>query len=80
MNQKELNEIRRRMAPDKNSISKIYGCYVNNRKEIISYLDESLGNMPEPETAKYMELFKKVAVRKSREEPDRYSFFLPNRY
>ena len=36
MNQKELNEIRRRFKLDKNSISKIFGCYVNSNKEIIS--------------------------------------------
>lgn len=60
MNQKELNEIRRRLAPDKNSISKIYGCYVNSGKEIVSYLDESLGLMPELELEKYMGLFKKT--------------------
>ena len=59
MNQKELNEIRRRMAPNKNNISKIYGCYVNSSKAIISYLDESFGIMPEPETEKYLSILKK---------------------
>ncbi|MGE4277713.1 MAG: DUF4317 domain-containing protein [Lawsonibacter sp.] len=60
MNQKELNEIRRRLAPNKNSISRIYGCYVNSGKQIVSYLDESLGFMPELELEKYMGLFKKT--------------------
>ena len=60
MNQKELGEIRRRLAPNKNSIGKIYGCYVNSAKEIVSYLDESLGLMPELELGKYMGLFKKT--------------------
>lgn len=60
MNQKELNEIRRRLAPNKNSIGKIYGCYVNSGKEIVSYLDESLGLMPELELEKYLGLFKKT--------------------
>ncbi len=59
MNQKELNEIRRRMAPNKSNISKIYGCYVNSKKEILSYLEESLGIMPELETEKYMIFLKK---------------------
>lgn len=59
MNQKELNEIRRRMAPNKSNVSKIYGCYVNSNKEIISYLEESLGIMPELETEKYMVFLKK---------------------
>ena len=35
MNQKELNEIRRRFKPDRSAINKIYGCYVNSNKEII---------------------------------------------
>lgn len=60
MNQKELNEIRRRFAPDKNNIGKLYGCYVNSNKEIISYLDESFGIMPELETERYLGLFKKA--------------------
>ena len=39
MNQKELNEIRRRIKPERNSINHIYGCYVNSNREIISYID-----------------------------------------
>jgi len=60
MNQKELNEIRRRMAPNKSNIGKIYGCYVNSSKEIVSYLDESLGIMPDLDMEKYLGLFKKA--------------------
>ena len=45
MNQKELNELRRRWKPDKNAISRIYGCFVNSNKEIMTDLDESLGMM-----------------------------------
>ena len=59
MNQKELNEIRRRMAPNKSNISKIYGCYVNSNKSILSYLEESLGIMSQLETEKYMTFLKK---------------------
>ena len=40
MNQKELNELRRRWKPDKNAISRIYGCFVNGNKEIVTDLDE----------------------------------------
>ena len=43
MNQKELNEIRRRIRLDRSSISHIYGCYVNSSREIISTIDESMG-------------------------------------
>lgn len=54
MNQKELNEIRRRMAPDKSNIGKIYGCYVNTTGQIVARIDESTGLMPELEIEKYM--------------------------
>ena len=61
MNQKELNEIRRRIAPNKCGISKIYGCFVNNSsKEIISRIDTSLGLLSEFENEKYLSLLKKV--------------------
>lgn len=60
MNQKEISELRRRFKPDKSAISRIYGCYVNSGKEVISYIDESLGMMPEEEVEKYLGLLKKA--------------------
>lgn len=60
MNQKELNEIRRRLSPDKNSIGKIYGCYVNTTKQIIARIDESTALMPELEIEKYMGILRKT--------------------
>ena len=60
MNQKEIAELRRRFKPDKSAISRIYGCYVNSGKEVISYIDESLGMMPEEEVEKYLGLLKKA--------------------
>ncbi|MCI8422822.1 MAG: DUF4317 domain-containing protein [Lawsonibacter sp.] len=59
MNQKELAELRRRFRPDKSAISRVYGCYVNSAKQIVSDLDESLGMMPEEEAEKYLNLLKK---------------------
>ena len=59
MNQKEVSELRRRWRVDKNAVSRIYGCYVNSNKEIVSNLDESLGTMPEQEAEKYLGLLKK---------------------
>ena len=53
MNQKELSELKRRFRPDKSAIHRIYGCFVNGNKEIVSYLDESMGRMPEEESAQY---------------------------
>ena len=59
MNQRELNEIRRRIKPERNSIKHIYGCYVNSAKEIISYIDESVAMLRPEENEKYMALLKK---------------------
>lgn len=59
MTQKEINELRRRFQPDKNAISRIYGCYVNGNKEVIAYLDASIGAMPQEEADKYISLLKK---------------------
>lgn len=60
MNQKELNEIRRRFKLDRNSISKIFGCYVNSNKEIISWIDASMGLMQQEEQEMYLGLLKKA--------------------
>ena len=59
MNQKELNEIRRRLALDKNCMSKVYGCFVNKTKEIIAYIEEPFAVMPQSEGERYMALLKK---------------------
>ena len=60
MNQKEISELKRRFRLGKNAIGRIYGCYVNSQKEIVSYLDEPLNRMPEEEAEKYLTLLKKV--------------------
>ena len=59
MNQKELNELRRRFKLDHNSISRVYGCYVNGNREIISRMDASLGLMTQEEQEMYLGLLKK---------------------
>ncbi len=60
MNKKEVSELRRRFNPEKTAISNIYGCYVNGNKEVIAYLDESLGIMPQEEAEQYLALLKKA--------------------
>ena len=60
MNQKEVGELRRRWRPEKNAVSRIYGCYVNSRREVISYIDESLRTMPQEEAEKYLSLLGKA--------------------
>lgn len=60
MNVKEVSELRRRFRIDRNAISRIYGCFVNSSHEIVSYIDESLGMLPEDEGEKYLNLLKKA--------------------
>ena len=61
MNQKELGELRRRFRPERCAVSRVYGCYVNgSSREIISYLDASLGMMPQEEAEKFLGLLKKA--------------------
>ena len=59
MNQKELNELRRRFRLDKNNFSRVYGCYVNSNKEIIAWVDTSMGLMRQEEQEMYLALLKK---------------------
>ncbi len=60
MNQKELMELRRRFRQEKSGISHIYGCYVNSSREIISWVDASLGRMQQDEQEIYLSLLKKA--------------------
>ena len=60
MNQKEVSELRRRWRPERNAVSRIYGCFVNGNREIVSDLDESLGSMPQEEAEQYLGLLKKT--------------------
>ncbi len=60
MNQKELREIRKRFSLDKDSISHIYGCYVNAAKEIVARMDMSMGLMQQEEAELYLKFLKKA--------------------
>lgn len=60
MNQKELNELRRRFRFERTAISRVYGCYVNGAGEIISRIDASLGMMNQEEAEMYLKLLKKA--------------------
>ena len=60
MNKKEVSEIKKQLAPDKNAISRIAGCYVSAEKEKIISFSESFGMLPEEELFKYYEIFRKA--------------------
>lgn len=53
MNIKEIGEIRRHIRRDRSNITNLYGCYVNENKEVISEFRQSVGLMSENEGEKY---------------------------
>ncbi len=59
MNEKEIAEIRRRFRPDKSNITHVRGCYVNDKREIVSEFDQSLAMMPQEEGEKLLALLKR---------------------
>ena len=59
MNTKEIGEIRRRVRKDRSNMTAIYGCYVNDSKEIISTFRLSTGMMSENESDKYFGLLRR---------------------
>lgn len=60
MNNKEIGEIRRHLRRDRSNITALYGCYVNDNKEIITQFRQSTGIMPENEGEKYFALLRRV--------------------
>ena len=60
MNTKEIGEIRRHLRRDRSNITKLYGCYVNDNKEIISQFARSTGMMSENEGEKYFALLRRT--------------------
>ena len=57
---KEIGEIRRHLRRDRSNMTAIYGCYVNDNKEIISEFRQSTGIMPENESDKYFALLRRT--------------------
>lgn len=60
MNDKELREVRKRFRPDQNNISHIRGCFVNEKKEIVTVFNESLALCPQEETESLLAIMKKT--------------------
>ena len=59
MNNKEIGEIRRRLRRERSNITALYGCYVNENKEIITSFRQSTAIMPENESDKYYALLRR---------------------
>lgn len=60
MNEKEIGEIRRHIRRDRSNITAIYGCFVNDNKEIIASFRQSTGMMSENEGDKYFGLLRRT--------------------
>ena len=60
MNDKEIGEIRRHLRRDRSNMTAIFGCYVNDNKEIITDFKQSTGLMPENEGDKYFALLRRT--------------------
>lgn len=60
MNQREIAEIRRRVRKDRSNMDAIYGCYVNDKKEIVTSFRQSVAMMPENEAGKYFAVLKRA--------------------
>ncbi len=60
MNKKEVLEIRKQYTPERCSITRICGCYVNGNKEIVSTSKEAFLSLPDEEIFKYLTIFKQT--------------------
>ena len=60
MNIKEIAEIKKRFNAEKSNISRVRGCCINEKKEIISTFDQSLNLMSLEESEEVLSLLKKT--------------------
>lgn len=60
MNEREISEIKRRFRPDRENISSVRGCYVNDKHEIISEFNQSLALLNVEETEEILGIIKKT--------------------
>lgn len=60
MNKKEIAEIRRQYTPDRCTVTRICGCYVDAEKNIKTTMKEAFLSLPEEDAFKYLAIFKKT--------------------
>lgn len=60
MNTKEVSEIRRRFRADKSNITYVRGCYVNEKKEIISELHQPMALLSQSENEELLSILKRT--------------------
>ena len=59
MNEKEVAELRRRFKPDRNAITHVRGCYVNEKGEILSQFDQPMSMLSQEESERLLALLRK---------------------
>ncbi len=60
MTEKEVAEIRRRFKPDKNNITKLRGCYVSDKKEVMSEFTQSVSLLSLEESESLFKILKRT--------------------
>ena len=60
MNKKEITEIKRQFTPERCTLTRIGGCYVDAEKEKRTQFKEAFFSLPEEEAFKYFDLLKKT--------------------
>lgn len=60
MNKKEISEIRKQYTPERSTIDRICGCYVDGDKNIKFKMKQAFFSLPTEEEFKYFELLKKT--------------------
>lgn len=60
MTEKELREIKRRFRPEKGNVSRIVGCFVNENKQILSHISQSIGFEDSVVSEKMLAVFKRT--------------------
>lgn len=60
MNKKEISEIKKQFKPENCSLTRICGCYVDAEKNKKAILKEAFLALPEEESFKYFEIFRKA--------------------
>ena len=60
MTEKEIGEIRRRVRRERSNMTAVYGCFVNDQKEIVTEYRQSTAMMSENEADRYFALMRRI--------------------
>ena len=60
MNEKEIGELRRHLRADKCSVNDLYGCFVNEKKEIVTTFRQPLGLTPSDDAEAVLQIMRKA--------------------